>query len=121
MLFRSDTNWVFVMAVDMPFISADLIRFLSKKRAGKQVIAPMIDEHVQPLLAYYAKACLPAMQQQIAGNHRSLRRLIGSVDSLIVQKDELKRFDANLMSFLDVDSPKDMKNVENIMKKRQYT
>jgi len=116
---KVDTNWVFVVAVDMPFISADLVRFLAKKRADKQVVAPMIDEHVQPLLAYYAKGCLPAMQQQIADNHRSLRRLIDRVDSLIVQKDELERFDVNLMSFLDLDSLKDLKYAENIIKKRQ--
>jgi len=118
---KIETNWVFVVAVDMPFISADLIRFLAKKREGKQVVVPMIDEHLQPLFAYYAKACLPAMQQQIAAENRSLRRFIGGVDSVIVPKEALEPFDSSLMSFLDLDSLKDLEYAENLLKKRQKT
>jgi len=118
---KVETNWVFVVAVDMPFISADLIRFLAKKREGKQVVVPMIDEHVQPLFAYYAKVCLPAMQQQIADGNRSLRRFIDGVDSVIVPKEALEPFDSSLMSFLDLDSLKDLEYAENLLKKRQKT
>ncbi|MDQ6956443.1 MAG: molybdenum cofactor guanylyltransferase [Mariprofundaceae bacterium] len=116
-----ETNWVFVMAVDMPFVSADLVKGLANKRGTHQMVVPMIDDHVQPLFAYYTKGCLPVMQQQINDGQRSLRRLIERVDSLIVQKDELAGFDVNLLSFLDLDSPKDIINAENIIKQRQNT
>ena len=118
---KIETNWVFVVAVDMPFISADLIRFLAKKRGNKQVVVPMIDEHLQPLFAYYAKACLPAMQQQIVAGNRSLRRFIDGLDSVIVPKEALEPFDSSLVSFLDLDSLKDLEYAENLLKKRQKT
>jgi len=103
------TNWVFVVAVDMPFISPDLIRFLAGLRAEKQVIVPMVNGFEQPLLAYYHKSCLPMMQQQIAGGNRSLRDLIAAVDRLIVKKDEIERFDEKMMSFYDLDCQEDLK------------
>jgi len=113
-----ETNWVFVMAVDMPFVSADLVKGLASKRGNHQVVVPMLDGHVQPLFAYYAKGCLPVMQQQISDNERSLRRLIECVDSLIVQKDELETFDAKLLSFLDLDSQNELEYAENLLENR---
>ncbi|HID36156.1 MAG TPA: molybdenum cofactor guanylyltransferase [Ghiorsea sp.] len=113
------TNWVFVVAVDMPFVSADLVKGLANKRGNHQLVAPMFDGHVQPLFAYYAKGCLPVMQQQISDNQRSLRRLIERMDSLIVQKDELETFDAKLLSFLDLDSQHELEYAENLLKTNQ--
>jgi len=112
------TNWVFVMAVDMPFISPDLIRFLATLREHKQAVVPMVDGFEQPLLAYYHQGCLHAMQQQIDAGDRSFRTLMGALDSIIVKQRELARLDKKMISFYDLDYPKDLKYAEKIVEKK---
>jgi len=113
------TDWVFVMAVDMPFVSRDLIVALADKRGGRgrQAVVPFVNGYLQPLLAYYAQSCLPVMQQKRADGERSLRRVIECLDRIIVKECDLKVLDEKVISFLDLDSQKELKYARKRLEK----
>jgi len=112
---RVDTDWVFAIACDMPFISQALIRAMAKQRGENAIVVARVHGHLQPLAAFYAKSCLPQMQQQLADGHRSLKTLIGNVDSLTVTEQECAQHDAELLSFFDLDTRADLARAEAVL------
>jgi len=44
--------------------------------------------------------------------------LIGTLDSIIVKQSELERLDKKMISFYDLDCPKDLKYAEKIVEKK---
>lgn len=56
-----------VLACDLPFVTPELLRFLATEAAGKPALALRTADGVQPLCAAYSKACLPIVEQLLAG------------------------------------------------------
>jgi len=113
---RVNTPWVFVMACDMPFVSAALLSAMAERRGNQQVVVPVVDGMVQPLAAFYSKSCLPLMRQQIISGDRSLKRLIEKADATLIDGEELRAFDPELLSFMDLDSKHDVEKAEGILR-----
>jgi len=114
-----ETDWVFAIACDMPFISPVLVRAMAKRRADHDMVLAMVDGYLQPLAAFYAKSCLPQMQQQLAGDHRSLKTLVGNVNALTMQEQECAQYDAELLSFFDLDTRTDLACAETILQENE--
>ena len=54
----STTPHCLVVACDMPFLNADVLRYLVEQRPGYDVVVPSAHGRPQPLHAVYGKACL---------------------------------------------------------------
>jgi molybdopterin-guanine dinucleotide biosynthesis protein A len=56
---------VFVVACDLPFLSAELVEFLCRNNEGAEVVVPESENGLEPLCAVYAKSCLPMIEKQL--------------------------------------------------------
>lgn len=104
---KSATPWAFVVACDMPFISPAVIERLAALRGANQAVVPMAAGHAQPLLAFYARSCLPLLRERLAGGDRSLTGALKTLNVRYVEADELLPSDPQLRSFIDLDTPQD--------------
>ncbi|MDQ6974698.1 MAG: molybdenum cofactor guanylyltransferase [Mariprofundaceae bacterium] len=103
------TDWICVVAVDMPFVSPDLLCFMADNRNHHDAVLAEVGGTLQPLLAFYHQhACLPIMQTRIAHHQRSLIRLIPHIHAKILHENALKPWDTALQSFIDFDTATDM-------------
>jgi molybdopterin-guanine dinucleotide biosynthesis protein A len=102
------TPWVFVVACDMPFVVPALITQLASLRFDHQAVVPKVNEHAQPLAAFYARSALPLLQNSLASGNKSLTGALKSLDVRYVEADELLQFDPQLRSFFDLDTPQDV-------------
>jgi molybdopterin-guanine dinucleotide biosynthesis protein A len=101
-----DTDWVFVTGVDMPFLVPAVLQQMANQRPGHDAVLAEVDGYFQPMPAFYAKGtCLPAMQDCIAQDRRSLMRLIPSLTTAILTEQDLRPLDPGLRSFTDLDTP----------------
>ena len=107
-----DSQWVFALACDMPFVSPEMVVAMADKRANQDVVVPCVDQVIQPLAAFYSKSCLSVMQAQMDEGRRSLRALIAKVNASIVSEQELRSFDPELLSFMDLDTRADVIRAE---------
>ena len=112
-LAQARTGWIFAVATDMPFVQPAVITHLATRRdnasAETQAIVPVVDGHPQPLAAFYAKSCLPVVDELLAGDGKhSLRALLARLDVLYVDAAELRAADPQLRSFFDLDTPADL-------------
>lgn len=70
---QASSPYVFVCAVDMPFISSELVEYLAgfiSEEFDCYVLAD--EERVHPLCAIYAKEALPVIEELIAAGHYRL-------------------------------------------------
>jgi molybdopterin-guanine dinucleotide biosynthesis protein A len=104
-----------LVACDMPFLNADLLRWLVSEADGYDVVMPIVDGRAQPMHAIYRRdASRDAIARALA---RGDRRMISFLDDLRVRRaaeDELRRHDPGLLSFFNVNTPEDLAEARRI-------
>jgi molybdopterin-guanine dinucleotide biosynthesis protein A len=104
---------VLVLAVDMPRVGEDLLRFLAG-RAGPATAVPRAGGHPQPMCARYGPDVLAAVDDRLAAGGRSLRDLLESLaDEGMVDWVEAEEWEpvAGPGAFADVDTPEDLRHL----------
>lgn len=71
-LMHAESHYVFVLGCDMPFITAQAIRFMIDQVGGEDIIVPRTEKGYEPLHAIYGRSCLSAMLTWIAKGQRRL-------------------------------------------------
>lgn len=72
-----DVEWFFVVASDMPFISAHFVEsMLALIDDHLDAIVPIQKERIQPLAALYRKSAFPVANQLVQQNKRSMKALL---------------------------------------------
>ena len=70
---------VAVVAVDMPYVSPELLKFLASLRQGEDAVVPMGATGLEPLHAVYSTSALPAMRNALADGRYGLRQLLSDL------------------------------------------
>jgi molybdenum cofactor guanylyltransferase len=86
---RSPAPAVVLLACDMPFLTAPLLRWLATEIDGPAVAE--LGGRLQPLLARYETSDLEPLREALAAE-RSLRGAISALAPRIVEEQELRRF-----------------------------
>lgn len=103
-------------ACDVPLIGSAVIRLLLDRADGPGVrwVLPTVGGHPQPLVSVIAVDLLPEIEDHLARGSASLRDLAATIVRsgpravCRVDTDDLRRADAALDSFRDVDTPADL-------------
>jgi molybdopterin-guanine dinucleotide biosynthesis protein A len=102
---------VFVIACDLPFVNASLFRFMKNMFEAKpvDVVIPRTEKGYEPFYAFYKRdKCLPLVTDAIESGKR---RLISWFENAMVHpiyEDQLREFDPNLDSFVNINTPEDL-------------
>jgi molybdopterin-guanine dinucleotide biosynthesis protein A len=106
-LAASGTGWIFVVGCDMPFLSAEAIRWLAGQRAGADAVLVRWRGLVEPLHALYSRACLPALEALLRAGDPSLRDLLAAVRTREIAEDAWRAVDPDGRSFENANTPED--------------
>lgn len=108
-LITAETQWIFAVACDMPFISPQIIECLSKYRDGVEAVVPIVQGYPQPLAAFYAKSSLDAIRNILHGNEKhSVRAVLERLNVRYVNESEMQGEDPALRTFFDLDTLQDL-------------
>ena len=103
----------FFVACDMPFLQRELIRHIVEKRGNFDVVVPRISGKMETLHALYDKRCLPAIRRLIDSRQYQVFRFFSEVSVRYVNEDEIRRFDPELRSFLNINKPQELRRLNN--------
>ena len=97
----------FVTSCDVAFLQLPLIEYLTSLLKNYDVVVPFWQERLQPLHAVYRHSVVPRLQEQLA--HKRLRPifLYDTVPTRKVSPEEIKRFDPEGLSFLNMNTEAD--------------
>jgi len=107
-LAASRTTWAFVVGCDMPFLSAEAIRFLWERRGEARAVAVEWERGFEGLHAFWSRACLPVVERLLAGGDPSLRAIAEAVGARIVPAATWREVDPQGRSFENANDPSDL-------------
>jgi molybdopterin-guanine dinucleotide biosynthesis protein A len=97
---------VFVLAVDLPAVTDEVIRVIAEKSLASQApaVLPRADGRLQPLAAVWRKSVLPAALARIARGELSLYGLAQEVGAEILAEDAWRAADPSGNSFANINT-----------------
>ncbi len=114
-LVHSPTIYTLCVACDMPLLNVDLLRHLIALRPDQDVVVPRLADRAEPLHALYHRDCLPAMEAQIAQGDMQISRLYAGLRVRYVEEAEIRRFDPDLHSFTNANTPEELAALEALL------
>ena len=111
-----NTPYVLALPCDAPFVRPAVIRILFERALGHDGAVPVDDKKLEPLCAIYHRAnAIQAAEKAIAENRMSLHDMLAQLPALIqVPKEDLRRADPHLFTFLNINTNSDLALAEHI-------
>jgi len=107
-------NAGFFVACDMPFLSQGLIRHIVEIKADFDVVVPRISGQMEALHALYGKGCRSKIEGLIHSRIYQIFRFFNEVSVRYVDEDEVRIFDPDLRSFLNINRPEGLNDFGNL-------
>ncbi len=104
----ANSDRALLVAGDMPFLSVPLLHHLSQLGPTADAVVPEIAGDVEPLLAVYARTCLPAVEELLTRDGASMRDLLQRVDTSLVPEHEVRSFDPGGLSWFNLNTAEDV-------------
>jgi FdhD protein len=104
-------EWVLAVAADIPWLEPDVIRALWDARDSAQVVVPVTEKGVEPLLALYHRSCLAAARHVLATGRRRLVAMFPELKVVELPLEQLRAADPELRSLVNVNTPEDLAEV----------
>ena len=101
---RIEGDVAVVVACDLPYLSAQVLRFLLHLAPGCEAVVPRIEERAQPLHAVYACSIRDTAARQMAAGRRDLQGLLVDLRVRWVGETEFTAAGLLLRSFYNVNT-----------------
>ena len=99
---------VLVVATDMPFLCVPLLCHLARLAEEADVVVPVIEPgRPETLHAVYGRACLGPIERRLVAGRYKITGFFPDVRVREVGVVELRRFDPDLRSFVNVNTPEE--------------
>ncbi len=108
--------YALAVACDMPFLNQALLRYLLSLAGDYDVVIPRYGGLPEPLHAVYSRACLPAMWRVLEKGKRQIVAFFDRVKVRWVEEAEIAPFDPQGLSFLNINTPQDWEQVQQMLK-----
>ncbi|PKO24032.1 MAG: molybdenum cofactor guanylyltransferase [Chloroflexi bacterium HGW-Chloroflexi-1] len=111
---------VLTLAADLPFVNLALVSHMVALADGYDAVVPQTPHpitgtlHWEPLHAFYRRNCLPAIVARLAAGERQTFCFLGDVHVRIVSPAEIRRYDPELTSFLNVNTPEEWQRSQRL-------
>lgn len=108
-----ETDWIFVLACDYPFVSPELLKFLDTKISSEfgVVVPQQPDRKLQSLCAFYKVVSARPMIEEIIQKQRvspPLHEIIAGLNPRIVKFEEYSHLSHAEEFFVNVNTPQDL-------------
>ena len=113
------TTYGLVVGCDMPFLNAELLRYMISLCQGDaqmdhsryDVVIPRIGRYLEPLHAIYARRCQQSFAEHIASQQDHIRYAFEGMCVRYVEKQEIAHYDPKQRSFFNVNTPDDLERM----------
>ena len=100
-------NFCFVTSCDVPFLNPSLISYLISQISNHDVVVPHWENRFQPLHAVYRTSVLRFLKEQLERGELRPIYLFDKVQTCKIGEEEIRRFDPEGLSFLNMNTPDD--------------
>ncbi|MEK6410788.1 MAG: molybdenum cofactor guanylyltransferase [Acidobacteriota bacterium] len=121
-LASADTSRIVLAGCDLPFVTAELFKFLLSIPGSQQAIVPVgADGKLEPLCAIYSSEALPAVTDLIARDKKKISLLFDQIPTRLVAFEELRHLAGSPLFFENVNTPEDYERISASLPPRRPT
>ncbi|MEW6544913.1 MAG: molybdenum cofactor guanylyltransferase [Nitrospirota bacterium] len=112
---------IFAAACDMPFLNPAVIRLMAQLDRTSDVVMARLANGLQPMHAFYSKACLPYLREMLNVGNLTVQDLCRqpALSVRLLSEEELRQADPQLLSFMNVNAPADLEFARKLLAGRQ--
>jgi molybdopterin-guanine dinucleotide biosynthesis protein A len=105
-----------MLAVDMPFVSEGLLRYLFAiaEESGAVVTVPRTAKGLQPLCAVYRREFASVADSSLRAGKYKIDVIFAGVALRIIEEDELVKAGFSERNFLNINTPEDRRQAEDL-------
>ncbi len=108
---------VLVLACDMPFVNADLLRFMTAQINDEtDIVVPTVDDYPQGLHAIYKKTCIEPIAEQLAADRLKIIRFYEQMRVRYLDESDYAAFDPRGRSFANINTPEELAEAECLLR-----
>ena len=128
--------YALVLACDMPFINRPLLEHMISLAPDFDAIVPRITPFLpsgallmgegpgvrveaEPFRAIYSKACLEPIRRALDAGKMRVISFFPDMNLRWLDEDELRRFDPELLTFLNCNTPEELERIREMWEKRE--
>jgi molybdenum cofactor guanylyltransferase len=117
-LTRAKNEHMLAVSCDQPFLNPNFLQYLISLREGFDVIVPLSrDGYPQGMQAIYGKGCLAPIRKRLDEDRLKVIGFFPDVRVREVSGDEIDRFDADRVGFMNVNTPDDLQEAQRLAAK----
>jgi molybdopterin-guanine dinucleotide biosynthesis protein A len=109
---NSHTDLVVCVACDMPFLNPALLRYLTTLAQDVDAVVPHVNQRPQGLHAVFRQSCIPTMGEALKQGRLKVGDFLKQAKVHWVEEADLRRFDATLRSFTNINTPDQLQRAE---------
>jgi molybdenum cofactor guanylyltransferase len=113
-------EYCFVTSCDVAFLNFSLISNLLSQISDYDVVVPYWENRFQPLHAVYRRSVLPLLKEQLERGELRPIFLYDKVRTYKVGEEEIRRFDPEGLSFLNMNTPEDYQSALKRWRKARH-
>jgi len=103
-LLRSRSESCFFAACDMPFVNAELVRYLGRFANDYDLVLPVSGNGLEPLHAFYSRNCVPHIERQLDDGNLKVIDFYDKVRMRRVTTDEIRGCDPDELSYFNINT-----------------
>jgi len=116
-LLKATSPAVLVLACDMPFVNAGLLRFMiAQMDAVTDIVVPRVDGYPQALHAIYQKTCIAPIRAQLDANQLKIIRFYDQMRLRYLDEADYAEFDAGSRSFANLNTPAELEQARQLLR-----
>ena len=105
------SDWLLLLACDIPFFEKKVLDFLWEKRDSKKATVIHVNGKYQPFLGLYPKSVLQYWEEAFKDEEFHLQRVIEGMPKIVIKESDLMFAGISLKSFLNINTPADLELV----------
>jgi molybdopterin-guanine dinucleotide biosynthesis protein A len=112
---HTSAEYNLVISCDMPFVDADSMQYLIDHSTNKLITIPILNQYPEAMFGIYQKKCKDKWREMLNQQHYKMSELIANLNPNFVDGNQMQ--DKNPMLFANLNTPKDILNAEQWLKK----
>jgi len=115
----SDSEYNFLTACDMPFLTNEFFEFVKLQKKDYDVLVPEYNSYLEPLAAVYSKKCLPFISASLERNQLKLKSFFPKVQVRIIKENVIKEIGVPERLFFNINYKEDIEKMEMNMERSE--
>jgi molybdopterin-guanine dinucleotide biosynthesis protein A len=109
-LTKPPAEGIFVVACDMPYVRVEPILGMMNRRAGYDVVLPMVGGRRHPLHAFYRLSALDPIREKMKRGDLTIHTLWPGAQLLEIGEGEYRMFDPDLVTLVNINTVEELEH-----------